>query len=322
MLDIRSFINRNNTKYPLSTELDIYKLIYQNNLLVGHLLKETDALSYLDNEILNITDFDYENNKLLYEYISSDVVRVNIITFINSFSKDLLIDLFMKTSLIPTNEKKLLDDVNSFNLDNIYKKYLDKAPSHSEIYRNNYFPHYRIIASQLLSSDIRAKKFQKFIDNKRSRNVQIIALEGRCGSGKTTISKMLNDCTIIELDDHFDGGSNPVNVEYITKLLTDLKNNGEVGKSFTEKCFDCQTLKYYNKVKQISNIIVVEGVYGYLEVFRKYFDYLAFCVVSKDNQLDRLKQRSNYLDYINKWIPREEKYFNSFDFITNADILI
>ena len=200
----------------------------------------------------------------------------------------------------------------------LYNQYLNCAPSHSQIYRDNYHPSYRVVASKLLDASIKARNLQNFIEEIRNDSLQIIALEGRCGSGKSTISKMLKNVTIIEMDDHFDSSTDPVNVEYIASLLSSLK----VGDTILEKCYDCHNDCYYYKEKKITNIVVVEGVYSYLDSLKKYYSHLCYIVLDKELQIERIKNRKNFNQFIEKWIPREEKYFDEFDFIKNADILI
>lgn len=312
---LNSFVQRNINKYPLMEKLDIYKLIFQVNFLVGHLVDYGNVSKYLDEELLNCNN-DLSKD-LLYEYISDDVVRVNIIPFLKLYSKEYLIDLFYQTSKLPIKDN-FNEDVKKFALEDIYNKYLDRAPSHSDKYRNNYYPHYRVVASSLLKPEVKAAKLQSFIESIRNDQLQIIALEGRCGSGKSTISKMLENVTVIELDDHFDSLNDPINLEYLEELLSNLK----VGDTINEKCYDCHRGNFYYKEKVINNVVVLEGVYGYLPRLRKYINYLGYVVIDSKLQLERIKNRSNFKDFIEKWIPREEEYFSKFDFIVNADVLI
>lgn len=314
-MTLNSFIQRNINKYPLMEKLDIYKLIFQVNFLVGHLVDYGNVRKYLDEELLNCNN---ESSKyLLYEYISDDVVRVNIIPFLKLYSKEYLIDLFYQTSKLPIKDN-FSEDITNYRLEDIYSKYLDGAPSHSAKYRNSYHPHYRVVASRLLKPEVKAAKLQTFIESIRNDQLQVVALEGRCGSGKSTISKMLENVTVIELDDHFDSINDPINLDYLEELLSNLR----VGEIIKEKCYDCRSGNYYFKEKVISNVVVLEGVYGYLPRLRKYINYLGYVVIDKKLQLERIKNRSNVNDFIEKWIPREEEYFSKFNFIVNADVLI
>ena len=309
-----SYILRNIKRYPKIQKQDIFKLLYQDNLLVGHLVENSQVKEYLEKEI---KDLNLDSNELIYEFISEDVVRINCLPFLKVYNLDCLIKLFVQTSLLKT-KNNLYQDALKYDLLDYYQKYQDKIPSHSEIYRKNYQPHYRVVATPLLNQELRALKLQNFIESIRNEKLQIIALEGRCGSGKSTISKLLKDVTVIEMDDHFDSKDNPVNVEYIDRLLSSL----ELGKTISEKCYDCSSNSYYEKQKEVKNIVVVEGVYGYLPQLRKHFDFLAYVVLDKKLQIERIKSRKNFNQFIEKWIPREEEYFSKFDFVLNADVLI
>ena len=82
-LNIDSFVERNLKKYPLSTSVDIYKLIFQACNLTGHIIS-SDSYNYLLNEYHD--SFNLSLHKELYEFIDSDVVRINL----ESFSFDLI----------------------------------------------------------------------------------------------------------------------------------------------------------------------------------------------------------------------------------------
>ena len=82
----------------------------------------------------------------------------------------------------------------------------------------------------------------------------------------------------------------------------------------------------FKKTDILKKIVIVEGVYSYHEAIRDIYDEVIY-INSSDNQLQRLLNRCNensdlYNKFINIWIPREELYFNSFDFIKNASIII
>ena len=85
-----------------------------------------------------------------------------------------------------------------------------------------------------------------------------------------------------------------------------------------------QNMKDLNDLKTLDFVIMKasEGVRFRDPAMRKYIDYLAYVVIDQELQLERIKTRNNFNDFIEKWIPREEEYFKSFDFVVNADILI
>lgn len=322
-----SYLKRNLIRHPQSKTLDIFKLLYQNAFFVGHIVdNKRNVYNYLTKEIDLLRDKDYSSDEL-YEYIGPNALRLNLFSFIDDY--DFIFDLFIKTSEFhgPGNLKEIIDllevnDEEKKELDELYEKHVinKMIPVHSEKYRELYHPHYRVIKNSFLPLDLKVRKLQRFVNSiKEENSIKIIALEGKCGSGKSVITKELKDITIIEIDDHFDSPNNEkFNVDAIANILSDLK----IGSVIKEKCYDCHTKTYYYKEKEVKNVIIVEGVYSYHPELIKYYDYLGYVVVEKEEQEKRIKERNNALDYFEKWIPREEEYYQSNDFILKADILI
>lgn len=146
---------------PKSEIQDFIKLIYQATFGGKHLnTNEETSLNYLFAECNQI-----ENNKTLeplYEVISNDYIRVNLVPYINSnFSLEILNKEFINqksnNSLILLEEylnifinlvkdktiKLDINEVESF----ITNYRLENYPvyHHSETYRNCYTPHYRVL---------------------------------------------------------------------------------------------------------------------------------------------------------------------------------
>ena len=74
------YIKRHIKKYPYIETMDIYKMIYQAVYLTGHIIND-DAKKYLEEEARKLSD----NKNELYEYISNEVVRINLFPFLNYF---------------------------------------------------------------------------------------------------------------------------------------------------------------------------------------------------------------------------------------------
>lgn len=328
--EIKLYIRRHINKYPKMETIDVYKLIYQAAYLTGHLINN-QAYDYLLKECLK-KHVDLVHNEL-YEYITSDVARVNLHEYIKEYDIKDLFELFKKSSENNYSDR-FLDYVkiakDMLVCDNRIIDYLvtdgevnKTIPSHSLIYKSNYLPSYRLVKAELLNINLRLNKLQKYIDSIKDK--KIIALEGRCGSGKTSITKMLKGVTIIHIDDFFDETQKDrLNYDLVIELLNKIKNK-QYHDKVTYKAFNCREWKYEQKEVILENVIIFEGVYSYSEEIRDYFDNLIYFVVSKEEQLKRLSKRESekYLEkYLNIWIPREEEYYRSFDFISKADILI
>jgi uridine kinase len=234
----------------------------------------------------------------------------------SSYNKDLL-----KNNLLSFLNEEDLSDYNY------------QAVSHSENYRNKYFPHYRVIESKYLNLDYKYIQLFNFINNQKDKS--IIAIEGRCGSGKTSLSNMFTDkYTVIRMDDFFiekakqtkETAYSPYgNVNYINvyNLLKDINYafNNDI-KELTFKAFDCSSQTYYDKTIEITNKIILEGTYSSSPYFKKYIDKLCFLNINKQTQHERISQRALALKFFNEWIPIEENYFKQYDVLSICDLII
>lgn len=326
MVKIKSFILRNYQKYPKSETIDLYKIIYQASLGVNHILTN-NAKDYLVKESENTN----KQNDLLYEYISDKTVRINLYPFLNYYDVDTLFELFKNCNsydLSKLNEYALeLKEIFPFSnriidsLNNMVNNYNINL-SHSQIYKNHYNAAYRIANSFDLTIDMRYQKLKMFIEKVKTDKQIIICVEGKCASGKTTITKML-DATVISADDFYPTNSNaPLDFEKLTNVLEQIKS-GEKTINYTKKI--CKTNTLENKTVEIKDVVIIEGVYSYTEILRKYYDYLVYFNVDEDTQLQRLQKRESkesLQTFINKWMVRENSYYETYDFILHSDIII
>ena len=325
------FLKYHLKKYPKMTNQDIIKLIYQETLGPNHIISDQNrVLNYLQKELA-------ENHSLfnnLYEYIGTNYVRMDIHKYYQYFNNiDTLFNLFFN-SLSPNQDLNLLKDtLNNFLTIDDLKDYNYLPISHSDIYKSSYLPHYRIIKSSLLTIEHKVIQLDNYLSLLPSKS--IISLEGRCASGKSTITSKLNHkYTIIPIDDFFlpinlktkerlnEIGGN-INYELIKKTLIELKQalkrNLEV---FSYSAFDCSKQEYYTKEIILKDKVILEGVYSASIYFREYIDKIAYLFVDKETQLKRINNRSLKDRFINEWIPLEEKYFEHILIEEISDIII
>ena len=325
------FLKYHLKKYPKMTNQDIIKLIYQETLGPNHIISDQNrVLNYLQKEL-------EENHSLfnnLYEYIGTNYVRMDIHKYYQYFNNiDTLLNLFFN-SLSPNQDLNLLKDtLNNFLTIEDLKDYNYLPVSHSDIYKSSYLPHYRIIKSSLLTIEHKVIQLDNYLSLLPSKS--IISLEGRCASGKSTItSKLKHKYTIIPIDDFFlpinlktkerlnEIGGN-INYELVKKMLVELKQalkrNLEV---FSYSAFDCSKQEYYTKEIILKDKVILEGVYSASIYFRELIDKIAYLFVDKETQLKRINNRSLKEKFINEWIPLEEKYFKHILIEEIADIII
>ncbi len=314
-------------KYPLMTQDDIIKLIYQSEFAGGHyFLRKQDVITYLNAEIRALNRF-YQD---LYVDISQQYVRVNLGPYLKfKLPLKYLALSFYQTAKdnkgtkehfkVMLGEAGIASDV----VENLH---------HSEVYRTAYEPHYRIIDRKYITEEIKYLQLKHFIENVPKGS--IVAIEGKCGSGKTTMVDRLERelvFTRIPMDDFFlppkmkttermaqIGGN--IQYERVLELLEHIKGTNE--KSFIYQRYDCGIDRFMKEEKQRQDVIILEGVYSFHPVFRHLIDRLAFIDIDDQTQNLRLQRRSNYLMYVNTWVVLENIYYDheKIKFLSNVII--
>lgn len=162
MNNVRELIKFNVERYPLMEINDVVKLLYQRSFGCGHVVKNKDkAKKFLLEEFKEV--FSDESIPLIEE-IGNDFIRVNLSRYkaldldpellFNAFylsSKEKVLGMgdFLESVDIFRNmieDGELPFNLNEFDL--YFNKYVDQGMplvSHSEIYKNMYDPHYRVV---------------------------------------------------------------------------------------------------------------------------------------------------------------------------------
>ena len=173
------------------------------------------------------------------------------------------------------------------------------------------------------------------IYNEKKR--MIIALDGRCCSGKTTFANVLQEkynCNLIHMDDFFlrpeqrtaeryriPGG----NIDY-ERFLEEVLVPVSKGESFIYRKFDCKLMTMLEGEEvNFSPITIVEGSYSCHPVLRNYYDLKIFLDINAQEQTDRLINRNgieNAQIFKEKWIPLEELYFKECGVMECCDMCI
>ena len=160
MEELKATLIAHAKRYPLMQPTDAVKLIYQNEFGGGHLIRDEQAcLTYLQREYDSITK---DPNGALYEDIGNGIVRVNLAAVkpenLAQLGKD-----FIRSAVEHTGSKERflqkLDVLRQLTvarhfrfgmveLEDYLSEYIHSGcpmVSHSEQYRQNYAPAYRII---------------------------------------------------------------------------------------------------------------------------------------------------------------------------------
>lgn len=165
----------------------------------------------------------------------------------------------------------------------------------------------------------------------------VIAIDGPCASGKTTLALALTEqfnTQIVHMDDFFlpvalrteerlaECGGNVHYERFCKEVVSGLKS----GQSFEYKAYSCR-LGDYAETKSISarKAVIVEGSYSLHPVFSEIYDLKIFVVADLETRYERILQRngSEALEtFKSLWIPLEDKYFDSFGIKEKCDITV
>ena len=169
------------------------------------------------------------------------------------------------------------------------------------------------------------------------RGRALLALDGRCASGKTTAARRLREClaerklrdgrrpqtVVLHLDDFFLRpeqrtearlrlpGENVDHERFLTEALRPLAS----GVAFSFRPYDCrtQTLKEPVTVPAADSGII-EGAYSCHRDLRGYYDLRVWADIDPETQRQRILGRNGEAGlqrFAELWIPLEERYFRT-----------
>jgi Uridine kinase len=179
--------------------------------------------------------------------------------------------------------------------------------------------------------DIIAQRIEQMLRNRQSA---IVAIDGPCGAGKSTLGKSLQeqfDCNLFHMDDFFlpiagktperlkIPGNNVDRERFLAEVLLPLKER----KPFAFRPFDCkaQALGGFVEVP-VKTLNVVEGSYSHHPTLANHYDLKIFLDISPEAQRRRILERSGeemLKRFVREWIPPENEYFTAFNITKNSD---
>ena len=155
----------------------------------------------------------------------------------------------------------------------------------------------------------------------------VIAIDGRCAAGKTTLAAALQretGCPVLHLDHFFlrpeqrtpqrlaQPGGNVDWERFLAEVLLPL----EKGRPFSYRPYDCHTQSLAEPVSVLpAPLVVVEGSYSCHPALWEHYGLHVFLTISPAEQLRRIRQRNGeegLAAFRERWIPLEEAYFQAF----------
>ena len=349
-MDILALVNEHLGRYPDMEPQDIIKLIYQNEFGGGHMIDSFEnSFQRLKDECDSL---DEKSSFLSTEKIGDNLIRVNL-TKLNEFQLKALNQIFVVSSkqksgnLTAFIEKlslvKQAMEIKEIDYDSqlftqeltAYEKLNFPPISHSNQYRQLYQPHYRVVDQRYFNYfDLIVKINQLITTNEHL----IIAIDGKCGAGKSFLGNLLQtifSANLFKMDDFFlrpfqrteerlskPGGN--VDYERFKEVVVDPLLKKE---TVYYQRFDCSKMALDELITPIecNKINIIEGTYSLHPYFGKYYDFSIGLNITDDLQQQRILKRNGMMmleRFKNIWIPLENKYFDAYQIFKQVDYLI
>ena len=155
------------------------------------------------------------------------------------------------------------------------------------------------------------------------KDTVIVAIDGKCTSGKTTLASKLAelyDCNVFHMDDFFlrpeqrtperfaEVGGNVDYERFLEEVLLPLKSS----KTFSYRPFDCKTFTLSDPVIVTpKRLNIIEGTYSQHPYFGNPYDLKILLTIDEETQRRRILDRPEFLHkrFFEEWIPMENRYF-------------
>ena len=165
----------------------------------------------------------------------------------------------------------------------------------------------------------------------------VLALDGRCGSGKTTLADGLTRqfpaSIVLHTDDFYLPPAQRVrgwektpcaNMDLI-RLRDEALRPAYEGQPVLYRAYSCQA-GAYQPVQELAAqpLVILEGSYSHHPLLAGYETLQVFVTCSREEQTRRLQAREGerYANFAARWIPLEEGYFAQYRIEETTDLAV
>ena len=302
--------------YPKLELQDLFKFLFQSSFGCEHLISSKQkAEQYISAEYGSLLQ-----KKSNVEKLDGNYSRVHLGILSKGLNASTLATLFClsakKEENALANLKTKLDVVKKMiangelpfcmqEFEELFLKWENAgftAIHHSERFRQNYSPAYRLIANEYLQYLPIFIEIDKLLN--KAKPLAVVAIEGGSASGKSTLGNLLKNvygCNLFHTDDFFlqphqknsarlnEPGGNMDRERFLQEILIPLSKNEEV----IYKKFNCQTQSLSEEIRVApSKLCVIEGCYSMHPDLIKHYDCCIFLEISHLLQKKRILKRN------------------------------
>lgn len=177
---------------------------------------------------------------------------------------------------------------------------------------------------------------KNYIEEKNLKGQVVIAIDGPCGGGKTSIAKKINEelsYNILHMDDFYlpfdKRDKNWTNIiaghmdfdRLIQNVLIPYKEK----KKTNYISYDCHSDKFLQEIYlDLDKFLVIEGSYSTHTVLKQYVDVKIYVDIDREEQIKRLTKRNPKVvdKFLSMWVPFEDRYFEELKIKENSDLII
>lgn len=342
-------LREHTNRYPLMEPQDYGKLIFQGEFRPEHMI--TDEQSVRAFLLKEWEEIPLDSSPKSVEDIGGALCRFPLSACDSKEAAELLARLFLLTAqaggapcrLSDTLEEKI-ELAIQFGIHGMeawaetWRGQGCPAVHHSDVYRDEYHPHYRLLKKEYAEYFPALLEILKIAEkgNAEGGRAAIIAIDGRCGSGKTSFAELVGrlfSCNVFHMDDYYlplasrseNWRSHPAGNMDLERFRQDVLLPAKAGEQVIYCPYDCQMGQIKEKlIFKSSRLTVVEGSYSHHPLLSGDYDLKIFFTCSGNEQESRLRARegSHFTAFKEQWIPMEEIYFEHFAVETESDILV
>ena len=163
----------------------------------------------------------------------------------------------------------------------------------------------------------------------------IIAIDGPCAGGKSTLAEKLKahyeDALVYHMDDFFllpeqrtperllVPGNNVDHERFLREVLLPLKS----GQPFAYQAYSCKSRSFEDRAAKPARLSIIEGSYCLHPCLQAHYDLKIFLDIDADEQASRIVRRNTAASaarFFNEWIPLENNYFEAYAIRDICDI--